>query len=31
VMLDLAAGELAEEQLADWIRSRLTTTDEQSG
>src|SRR5450759_5826278 len=27
VMLDLAAGELAEEQLADWIRSRLTTTD----
>lgn len=25
VMLNLAAGELTEEQLADWIRSRLTT------
>lgn len=24
VMLDLAAGELTQEQLADWIRSRLT-------
>ena len=25
VMLNLAAGELSEEHLADWIRSRLTT------
>ena len=25
VMLNLAAGELTEEHLADWIRSRLTT------
>lgn len=25
VMLSLAAGELSEEHLADWIRSRLTT------
>ena len=27
VMLDVAAGSMAEEQLADWLRSRLATTD----
>ncbi len=31
VMLDLAAGVLAEEQLADWIRSRLVSCAEESG
>jgi death-on-curing protein len=31
VMLDLAAGVLTEEQLADWIRSRLTSTGQESG
>ena len=27
VILDVAAGSMAEEQLADWLRSRLATTD----
>ena len=27
VMLDVAAGSITEEQLADWLRSRLTPTD----
>ena len=31
VMLDLAAGEITEDQLAEWLRSRLATTDRESG
>jgi hypothetical protein len=31
VMLSLAAGETTEEQLASWVRTRITTAGQASG